>query len=87
MAKLTKKQKEAVAKFDKNKVYSLEEAVDVVTQTVRGACAILEARGKTPQEEIDKVTTPGGMTLKGLDAMERSGFTDAVVSGLKANSQ
>lgn len=64
-----------------------EEAVDVVTQTVRGACAILEARGKTPQEEIDKVTTPGGMTLKGLDAMERSGFTDAVVSGLKANSQ
>lgn len=32
MAKLTKKQKEAVAKFDKNKVYSLEEAVDVVKQ-------------------------------------------------------
>ncbi len=32
MAKLTKKQKEAFAKFDKNNVYSLEEAVNVVKQ-------------------------------------------------------
>jgi large subunit ribosomal protein L1 len=30
MAKLTKKQKEAVAKFDKNKLYSLSEAVELV---------------------------------------------------------
>ena len=30
MAKLTKKQKEAVAKFDGSKVYSLEEAVSIV---------------------------------------------------------
>ena len=30
MAKLTKKQKEAIAKFDGSKVYSLEEAVDIV---------------------------------------------------------
>ena len=32
MAKFTKKQKEAFAKFDKTKVYSLEEAVSVVKQ-------------------------------------------------------
>lgn len=32
MAKLTKKQKEAFAKYDKNNVYSLEEAINVVKQ-------------------------------------------------------
>ena len=32
--------------------------------------------------EIDKVTTPGGMTLRGLAAMEESGFTEAVKAGL-----
>jgi large subunit ribosomal protein L1 len=32
MAKVSKKRKEALAKFDKSKVYSLTEAVDVVKQ-------------------------------------------------------
>ena len=36
MAKTTKKQKEALAKYDKAKVYSLEEAVSVVTQPLDG---------------------------------------------------
>ena len=37
------------------------------------------------QEEIDKVTTPGGITLKGLEEMERCGFTQSVINGLKAS--
>ena len=32
--------------------------------------------------EIDKVTTPGGLTLKGLDAMAEGGFSEAVRAGL-----
>jgi large subunit ribosomal protein L1 len=32
MAKLTKQKKEALAKFDKSKIYSLKEAVDIVKQ-------------------------------------------------------
>lgn len=28
------------------------------------------ARGTHPEEEIDKVTTPGGFTIKGLNRME-----------------
>ncbi|MFQ8826162.1 MAG: pyrroline-5-carboxylate reductase dimerization domain-containing protein [Alistipes sp.] len=34
-----------------------------------------------PQQEIDKVTTPGGITLKGLEAMARDGFEGAVRAG------
>ena len=56
----------------------------VVAQTVKGAASLLEAHGTHPEQEIDKVTTPGGMTIKGLNAMEEGGFTSAVIKGLKA---
>ncbi len=55
----------------------------VVLQTVRGALMMLETNGTMPQPEIDKVTTKGGITFKGLDAMARNGFTEAVISGIK----
>lgn len=57
-------------------------ARDVVLQTVRGALMMLETNGTMPQPEIDKVTTKGGITFKGLDAMAESGFTEAVKNGL-----
>jgi len=61
-----------------------KDAVKIVSQTVEGAVAVLKATGSHPEEEIDKVTTPGGMTIKGLNAMEEAGFTTAVIKGLKA---
>lgn len=58
---------------------------DFVLQTLRGAIELLEATGNNPEVEIDKVTTPGGVTIKGLNAMEAKGFTTAVIEGLKAS--
>ena len=60
------------------------EALAVVEQTVVGAMKLMEAHGSHPETEIDKVTTPGGMTIKGLNAMESAGFTAAVIEGLKS---
>ncbi len=57
----------------------------VVLQTLRGAIDLLEANNSHPEVEIDKVTTPGGITIKGLNEMEASGFTNAVIKGLKAS--
>lgn len=62
-----------------------KEAQKIVMQTVRGALALLDTNDSTPQSEIDKVTTPGGITLKGLEEMQRSGFTAAVINGLLAS--
>ncbi|MGN1215439.1 MAG: pyrroline-5-carboxylate reductase family protein [Candidatus Cryptobacteroides sp.] len=59
------------------------DAVRIVSQTVKGAAALLEAHGTHPEQEIDKVTTPGGLTIRGLNAMEKAGFTNAVIAGLK----
>ena len=61
------------------------DAKQYVLQTLRGAVELLEATGNNPEVEIDKVTTPGGITIKGLNAMEAHGFTNAVIEGLKAS--
>ena len=60
-------------------------AKEVVMQTLRGAVKLLEANNAHPEAEIDKVTTPGGITIKGLNEMEANGFTNAVIKGLKAS--
>lgn len=59
-------------------------ALEIVRKTVEGATSLLEVGGLQPGEEIAKVTTPGGITLKGLEAMEVGGFSQAVVAGLLA---
>ncbi len=58
-------------------------SLEVVLKTVKGAVAMLERNASQPQTEIDKVTTKGGITLKGLEAMERNGFSQATISGVK----
>lgn len=60
------------------------DAQRIVQQTVKGAVELLQANGTHPEQEIDKVTTPGGLTIKGLNEMEHAGFTSAVIRGLKA---
>ena len=60
------------------------EAQQIVLQTVKGAVSLLQATGNHPEAEIDKVTTAGGVTIKGLNEMENAGFTSSVIRGLKA---
>lgn len=62
-----------------------EDARNAVLQTLRGAIDLLEANGTNPEVEIDKVTTPGGITIKGLNEMEHLGFSSSVIKGLKAS--
>lgn len=61
-----------------------KEALEAAVQTVLGAAKLLEERGTNPEEEIDRVTTPGGITIKGLTAMEKAGFSSSVIEGLLA---
>lgn len=63
-----------------------DQAKSGILQTLRGAIDLLEATGNHPETEIDKVTTPGGITIKGLNEMEHAGFTSSVIKGLKASN-
>lgn len=64
--------------------FKAHQAQRIVEQTVKGAVDLLQAGGGHPEAEIDKVTTPGGLTVRGLNEMEHAGFTSAVIRGLKA---
>lgn len=61
------------------------QSKEIILQTLKGAIDLLKANGTHPEEEIDKVTTPGGITIKGLNEMEHAGFTSSVIKGLKAS--
>lgn len=61
-----------------------EQARQIAAQTVKGAAELLLKGSLHPEEEIDKVTTPGGITIKGLNRMEACGFSNAVIEGHKA---
>lgn len=62
-----------------------EQAKEMIAQTVKGAVELLMANESMPDQEIYKVTTPGGITIQGLNEMEAQGFSAAVVKGLKAS--
>ncbi|MDR1918859.1 MAG: pyrroline-5-carboxylate reductase [Tannerellaceae bacterium] len=62
-----------------------QEAQEIVVHTVKGAVDLLLSNHSNPEQEIDRVTTPGGITIRGLNEMELSGFTSAVIRGLKAS--
>ena len=61
------------------------KALEIIEQTMVGAAKLLEKSGGHPEAEIDKVTTPGGLTIKGINALEEHGFTTAVVKALRAS--
>ncbi len=67
--------------------FKADDAKRIVMQTMKGAVGLLEATGMHPEAAIDLVTTPGGVTIKGLNEMEHAGFTSAVIRGLKAGAK
>ncbi|MBR1515354.1 MAG: pyrroline-5-carboxylate reductase [Paludibacteraceae bacterium] len=60
------------------------QAQKIAMQTMQGAVTLLNESGLHPEVAIDKVTTPGGVTIKGLNELDRAGFNAAVVRCLKA---
>ena len=67
--------------------FKADEAKQIVMQTMKGAVELLQATGLHPEAAIDLVTTPGDVTIKGLNEMEHNGFTSSVIKGLKAGAK
>ena len=63
-----------------------KDAQDIIVNTMLGAAELLKTNGENPEVEIDKVTTPGGLTIKGLNELEANGFTNAVIKAMKASN-
>jgi pyrroline-5-carboxylate reductase len=57
----------------------------IAAQTVKGAAELLLKLNRHPEEEIDKVTTPKGCTIAGLNEMEHQGFSSSLIKGITAS--
>ncbi len=57
----------------------------ISAQIVKGAAELLLKHNRHPEEEIDKVTTPKGCTIVGLNEMEHQGFSSSLIKGIGAS--
>ncbi len=62
--------------------FGSELAALIAAQTVKGAAELLLTRDTHPEAEIDKVTTPKGCTIAGLNEMEHQGFSSSLIRGV-----
>jgi len=63
--------------------FHAEDALKMAVQTAKGAADLLLIHGTHPEHEIDKVTSPKGCTIAGLNEMEHNGFSAALIKGIK----
>ena len=64
-----------------------DEAFTIAAQTARGAATLLLDDNSHPEAEIDRVTTPMGATIAGLNEMEHQGFSSAMIKGITTSTE
>lgn len=62
-----------------------KQAEEFIAYTLKGASELLLNSGKSAEDEIDKVTTPGGLTIKGINELEANGFSNAIIQAIKVS--
>ena len=65
--------------------FSAEDAKIMAAQITKGAAELILKNNSHPEAEIDKVTTPKGITITGLNEMEHAGFSSSIIKGLLAS--
>lgn len=63
------------------------QALEIAAQTARGAASLLLQMENHPEFEIDRVTTPRGCTIAGLNRMEHEGFSSAMIKGITLSAE
>lgn len=67
--------------------FHAHDALKMAVQTAKGAADLLLQTQSHPESEIDKVTSPKGCTIAGLNEMEHNGFSSAFIKGIKLSAR
>jgi pyrroline-5-carboxylate reductase len=67
--------------------FHAHDALQMASQTAKGAASLLASMENHPEFEIDRVTTPRGCTISGLNQMEHEGFSSAMIQGILTSAQ
>lgn len=62
-----------------------KDAMKMVAQSMKGAAELILQKDTHPSVEIDKVCTPRGYTIKGINTLESHGFTTAIIEAIKSS--
>ncbi len=62
--------------------FESNKAQELAMQTCFGAASLLKESNNHPEAEIDRVTTPGGCTIEGLNEMEHQGLSSSLIKGI-----
>jgi pyrroline-5-carboxylate reductase len=65
--------------------FDSQTALAIAAQTVKGAAKMLLEEKVHPEQLIDRVTTPQGCTIVGLNEMEHNGFSSSLIKGIKTS--
>ncbi|KAM9960867.1 hypothetical protein ACTFIW_010023 [Dictyostelium discoideum] len=67
--------------------FHAEDAVRIAAQTAKGAAIMLLKNDSHPESEIDRITTPSGATIAGLNTMEHNGLSSAIIKGIVMSAE
>lgn len=67
--------------------FDSQTALAIAAQTAKGAAKMLLEEKIHPEQLIDRVTTPQGCTIVGLNEMEHHGFSSSLIKGIKTSLQ
>lgn len=67
--------------------FHADKALRIAAQTAKGAAALLLQKNNHPEFEIDRVTTPRGVTISGLNQMEHGGLSSAMIKGIVTSAE
>ena len=65
--------------------FDWKTALAISAQTVKGAAEMILEENIHPEQLIDRVTTPQGCTIAGLNEMEMHGFSSSLIRGIKTS--
>ncbi len=67
--------------------FDAQTALAIASQTAKGAATMALEEKIHPEQLIDRVTTPQGCTIVGLNEMEHNGFSSSLIKGIKTSLQ
>lgn len=67
--------------------FDADDSLAMAVQTAKGAASLLSTMKNHPEFEIDRVTTPRGCTISGLNQMEHGGFSSAMIRGILTSAE
>ena len=64
-----------------------QQSLAISLKTIQGALTVLKKHKISPVDMLSKVISPAGTTIKGVEALEKGGFTYAVMDAITSATQ